>query len=474
MVQEFKKVVGLLLLILMIGSLAAQAQQLKPEEIAINIMGFDEVTDFLVEAAAYPELEKVKWYGSDGSALSPKVTGTPAAARLAAKGVWKNPTFFSLSDLGIRVYWLVRDKVGYSPDAYIFPSYDAVWVMGLAIVAAGDPRNVDAVAELVPTIAQEIYVGASGKIVLNANGDRAGGDYATFVVREVSPNKFEWKIVSIYDFAKNAISEVKEDPLAQKPAQLPAALPSVDLAKFRGLIRATPAAAQEVTIAVLYPISGDLSGMGRANSEAVRIAVEDLNKWLRDNGFRFSFRLDIRDSETKPETAESLFRTLHAAGIRYFLGPMTSGELGRIMGTMEGAGLKAVIISPSSTSPALAKRDSVYRLPPPDDFQGKVLAQLYKADGVKSVIIVYRSDDWGKALAELTKKEAEALGIKVEQMIGYDPKSPNFKPIVEQVRSTVNRLAPQEAAISPLLIGAAIVAIIVIAAAAYFLFLRRK
>ncbi|MEN2999102.1 MAG: ABC transporter substrate-binding protein [Acidilobaceae archaeon] len=473
MVQKLKLFVGLLFLALLGSSLAASAQQLKPEEIAINIMGFDEVTDFLVELAAYPELEKVKWYGSDGSALSAKVTGTPAAAKLAAKTAWKNPTFFSVSDLGIKVYWMVRDKVGYSPDGYIFPSYDAVWVMGLAIVAAGDPRNVDAVAELVPKMT-EVYIGASGKIVLNVNGDRAGGDYATFVVREVSPGKYDWKIVSRYDFAKNAIEEVKQDPLAQRPAQLPQALPSVDLAKFRALIRATPAAAQEVTIAVLYPLSGDLASMGKSNAEALRVALEDLNKWLRDNGFRFTFKLDIRDSETKPETAESLFRTLHAAGFRYFLGTMSSGELGRIMGAMEGAGLKAVIISPSSTSPALAKKDSVYRLPPPDDFQGKVLAQLYKVDGVKRVIIVYRSDDWGRALAELTKKEAEALGIKVEQVIGYDPKSPNFKPLAEQVRSTVNRLAPQEAAISPLLIGAAIVAIIVIAAAAYFLFLRKK
>ncbi|MCX8196140.1 MAG: ABC transporter substrate-binding protein [Acidilobaceae archaeon] len=473
MVKELRGIVAALLLALILGSFAAQAQQLKPEEIAINIMGFDEVVDFLVEAAAYPELQRVKWYGSDGSALSPKVTGTPAAARLAAQGVWKNPTFFSLSDIGIRIYWTVRDRVGYSPDAYIFPSYDAVWVLGLSIVAAGDPRNVDAVAELVPRIAQEIFVGASGKIVLNEAGDRAGGDYGIFVVKEEA-GKFDWRIVATYNFAANRIEEVKQDPLAQRPAVLPAALPSVDLAKFRGLIRAVPPAPVEVTLGVLYPLSGDLAGMGKSNAEAVKIAVEDLNKFLRDNGFRFSFKLDIRDSETKPETAESLFRTLYAAGFRYFLGPMTSGELGRIIGAMEGAGLKAVLISPSSTSPALAKKDSVYRLPPPDDFQGKVLAQLYKADGVKRVIIVYRSDDWGKALAELTRKEAEALGIKVELIIGYDPKSPNFKPIVEQVRSTVNRLAPAEPAISPLLIAAAVIAIIVVAAAVYFLFVRRK
>lgn len=196
----------------------------------------------------------------------------------------------------------------------------------------------------------------------------------------------------------------------------------------------------EVTIGALYPLSGDLATFGKANVEALLIALEDVNKWMADNKFPFRFKLEVRDTATDPTTAESLFRTLYGAGVRYFLGPMSSGELGRVMGAMEAAGLKSVIISPSSTSPALAKKDSVYRFPPPDEFQGRVLALLFKADGVKTLIIVYRSDDWGKLLADITKSESEKIGIKVEASLGYDPKSPDFKSLVETVRGIISRL----------------------------------
>lgn len=460
---------AILALLLLSASLAnVSLAQVAPSEIGVALFGFEEVTDFLVEASAFSEMEKVKWYGSDGSALSEKVIKNPAAARLAARGVWKNTITFSVSDIAVKIYFRVKDAVGYAPDPYTFISYDALWVLALATVAAGDPRNVDRIAELIPRIV-EIYEGASGKIVLNENGDRIGSDYAVFAVQEVSPGRYEWRAIELYDFAKKSVRKI-EDPFATRPAQLPDKLPTVDLAKFRALVAATPTARVEVTIGILYPLSGDLGGMGRANIEAIKIALEDLNKWLSQNGFPYTFKLDIRDTQTRGDVAESLFRTLYGAGVRLFLGPMSSGELGRVIGAMEG-GLKAVTISPSSTSPALAKKDTVYRFPPPDELQAEVIAELVKNDGVKKLIIVYRSDDWGEPLAELVEMEAKKRGIDVVKMIGYDPNSPNFKSVAEQVRGEINRLSG-DGTQQLLLLGAAVV--IVLAVAAYFLLFRKK
>ena len=205
---------------------------------------------------------------------------------------------------------------------------------------------------------------------------------------------------------------------------------------------ATPSQAQavtEITIGALYPLTGDLATFGKANVEALKIALEDVNKWFADNGYPWRFKLDIRDSETKPETARSLYRTLHGQGVRFFLGPMSSGELKELIAEIQ-AGLKSVVISPSSTSPALALEDTVFRFPPPDDFQGKVLNMLYKKDGVTQVIIVYRNDDWGKGLADFIEVYSKDFGIRIVDKIPYDPKAPAFGPIVETLRSKVREL----------------------------------
>jgi branched-chain amino acid transport system substrate-binding protein len=166
------------------------------------------------------------------------------------------------------------------------------------------------------------------------------------------------------------------------------------------------------------------------------LAVEDVNRWFEKNGYPWRFKLEIMDTRTDPSTAREVFRTLYAKGIRYFVGPDTSAELKEIMADLD-LGYKAVIISHASTAPGLAKEDTVYRLPPPNLFEAKVLSRLLKSDGVTYVIIVYRNDEWGKSLAESLKIFSEELNISVLNMIPYDPKAPVFTPIVEGIRGVV-------------------------------------
>ena len=204
---------------------------------------------------------------------------------------------------------------------------------------------------------------------------------------------------------------------------------------------ATPSSAQvvEVTIGALYPLTGDLASFGKANVEALKIALEDVNKWFADNNYPWRFKLEIRDTGTEPSKARELFKTLHAAGVRYFLGPMSSGELKEVKAEVD-LGLKAVVISPSSTAPGLAVEDTIFRFPPPDDFQGRVLNILFKNDGVTHVIIVYRNDDWGKGLADFVEAYSKDFGITIVDKIPYDPKAPVFGPIVETVRAKIRGL----------------------------------
>lgn len=198
----------------------------------------------------------------------------------------------------------------------------------------------------------------------------------------------------------------------------------------------------EIRIGALYPITGDLASFGRANAEALKLAETDINTWLEQNNIPFRIRIDIVDTQTLPSVARDRFDALYAQGYRFFLGPMSSGELGEIISLVE-AGRKALVISPSSTAPGLAIKDTVFRFPPPDDFQGNVLSKLFQRYGVTHIIIVFRNDDWGQGLTSFVERFFTEAGGTVVAKIAYDPKAPEFSAIVETVRAQIESLQGQ-------------------------------
>ncbi len=205
-----------------------------------------------------------------------------------------------------------------------------------------------------------------------------------------------------------------------------------------------------VKIGVLLPLTGDLASFGKTNQESVKLAEQEINKYLEEKGAGYKIELVIVDTETKPAVALQRFDTLYQQGIRFFIGPMSSGELSEIVGEIE-QGKEAVVISQSSTAPSLALKDTVFRFPPPDELQGEVLAQLYKNDGVTHVIIVYRNDDWGSGLAGFVETYFTQEGGTVAAKISYDPQSPNFDNLVQSIVNNVDELVSQ--GVSPENIG---------------------
>nr|CAA6823066.1 MAG: Branched-chain amino acid ABC transporter, amino acid-binding protein (TC 3.A.1.4.1) [uncultured Thiotrichaceae bacterium] len=76
-----------------------------------------------------------------------------------------------------------------------------------------------------------------------------------------------------------------------------------------------------------------------------------------------------------------------------------------------------VMISPSSTSPALSTIEDkgfFFRTAPSDARQGEVLAQIVKDRGIDSVAISYTNNDYGKGLSEAFGGAYEKLGGKIE------------------------------------------------------------
>lgn len=184
-------------------------------KVAVQLLAFDEGTGFLHEAgnspSAYPSLNNpnLKWFGSDGTAQSSKITADSGASTFSQSQYFLNTIFAATTTPKFAALeQRLTAKLGAAPEVYAYAAYDGVWVLALAIQAAGkyDPvavQNLLKTSYLSTNTAP--YSGASGPIVLNSAGDRAFSDYDLWVVQG-SGSTWNWARVGKYNYATDSIA----------------------------------------------------------------------------------------------------------------------------------------------------------------------------------------------------------------------------------------------------------------------------
>lgn len=193
-----------------------------------------------------------------------------------------------------------------------------------------------------------------------------------------------------------------------------------------------------VKIGALLPLTGDLSTFGKRNQGALQLAIEDINNFAEIVGSKFRFQLVVEDTGTDPQTARSRIEALAAQGVKLYVGPMSSGEVSQVKPFADAN--KLVIVSQSSTAPALSiPGDFVFRVVPPDTYQGKALAKVVWSSGFTKAIVIFRNDAWGVGLRDSFEKNFKALGGSVES-IAYDIQAKEFSAEVSRAADLASRM----------------------------------
>jgi branched-chain amino acid transport system substrate-binding protein len=180
-----------------IGSLIGSG--INPSAIAVYLAAFDEVVDIFHSAEANPTLTNTAWYGSDGVALSAALTGDSSAAGFAASVGYPNP-IFGLPD-ALRNRWQpiadeIEARTGITPDAFALSTYDALFVVNLALVHAKPQKNFGNFKAAFIEEAEH-YQGVTGSTALDAAGDRLNGDFDFWAVR-LRNGTYTWVRVAAY------------------------------------------------------------------------------------------------------------------------------------------------------------------------------------------------------------------------------------------------------------------------------------
>lgn len=194
----------------------------------------------------------------------------------------------------------------------------------------------------------------------------------------------------------------------------------------------------ELKVGVLVPLTGGLGPFGGPGAQAAELAAAQVNAAAGDSGLSVSLIQEDTQSEATA-AQEAATKLVESDGVTAIAGPWGTDE---VTATAENVTVPAgiPIVSPSATQPAITELDDdglVFRTPPSDAIQGRVIAQLIAREiGADATLNTGgRNDSYGTALVEEFSNAWEAGGGTIAKNVPYDPQAASLNSEAQQLAS---------------------------------------
>ena len=160
----------------------------RDNEICVYMVTYSEGTEILRQTANFTELKDIKFYGSSSFSGNQNLLTKPDAFESAINTKLECP-IMGFDDV-LQSKWepvkkLIRAQIGTEPNIYALTIYDALEVTSLAYAAVGKNASI---SDLKNSFINEAngYLGVSGVINLDENGDRQNVNYDFWGVKMVN------------------------------------------------------------------------------------------------------------------------------------------------------------------------------------------------------------------------------------------------------------------------------------------------
>ena len=400
-----------------VSSLADDVQDMVDEHgaenVAVLIISFDEAVQIVQSAASYDILKDVRWYGTESTADAKNLITDRIASEFINEVDFTAMQFLpSLGPQADHVLESITEELGAPPIPFVYPAYDAVWLLGKSIMEAGSTDS-EQVKNALPGVAAE-NVGAMNTNELNDAGDLA---LANYQVRTIVNST--WTEVGKYS-AEYDVLVTGDQPT------------------------------DEVTVGSLYPLTGRSSSTGYATREATDLGAADFNTFLQSLGEEWRLQVVAEDSTSLPTIALEKVQTLLTRGIDIIIGPRPSAEVTQVKQYADTNNM--MIISCCSTAPTLAiADDSVFRIAVDDVYQGAGVSKMLEAEGIEAVVPIWLGDAYGDGLVNEVIDRAESRGYVVSDGVRYEPLLPDFAvsvaALADQVQEQVDAYGADKVAV---------------------------
>jgi len=195
-----------------------------------------------------------------------------------------------------------------------------------------------------------------------------------------------------------------------------------------------PLAHADITIGLIAPLTGPVAAYGDQVKNGAQTAVEDINKAGGILGEKVVLKL--ADDAGEPKQGVSAANQIVGEGIRFVVGPVTSGVSIPVSDVLSENGI--LMVTPTATAPDLTKRGltSVLRTCGRDDQQAEVAAK-YVLEKLKDkrVAIINDKGAYGKGLADAFKATLNAGGITEVVNDAITPGDKDFGALTAKLKS---------------------------------------
>jgi len=188
----------------------------------------------------------------------------------------------------------------------------------------------------------------------------------------------------------------------------------------------------DLTIGALLSLTGDWSTLGITSNALLEIAVTEINAFFDATNSPGHVSLRVEDTKLDPATAVNSFKSLVGAGAKLIIGPQSSAEARAILPLLDDAGV--IVISQGSTAGSLSlPNDSLYRFVPDDAVEGVAIVAAARANGIKTIVPVWRADAGNRGIAIAVRRLFTAAGGTVTAGIEYPADGASFADVARQI-----------------------------------------
>jgi branched-chain amino acid transport system substrate-binding protein len=206
------------------------------------------------------------------------------------------------------------------------------------------------------------------------------------------------------------------------------------LALGASLLLGGSAWAEDLTIGVAGPMTGQYATFGEQLKNGAELAVADIN--AAGGVLGKQLKIEIGDDACDPKQARAVGEKFASEKLPFVAGHYcSSSSIPASEAYLEGNVLQ---ITPASTNPAFTDRGqwNTFRVCGRDDQQGAVagayLAKHYKG---KNIAIIQDKSTYGKGLADETKKALNKAGVKEKLYEAYTQGDKDFNALVSKLKA---------------------------------------
>lgn len=199
------------------------------------------------------------------------------------------------------------------------------------------------------------------------------------------------------------------------------------------------ALADDLTIAVVGPLTGPLATIGDQFKQGAQAAADAIN--AKGGVLGRHIKLQLEDDQCDPKQAVSVANRVAASGIKFIDGHACSGA--SIPASAVYAENGAVMMSPASSNPAMTDDavakgwTSIMRLYTRDDAQGAFIGPwIAKEYAGQKVAILHDKTAYGHGIAEAVRTSMHAGGFNEEVFEGINAGEKDFNALVTKLKDS--------------------------------------